>query len=33
LFHDLDQRHASSTGVFGMLDRMLAGEFVFDESK
>ena len=31
LFHDLDQRHASSTGVFGMLDRMLAGEFVFDD--
>lgn len=28
--HDLDRRHVGSTGVFGMLDRVLAGEFVFD---
>jgi len=30
LFHDLDRRQASSTSVFSMLDRMLAGDFVFD---
>eukprot|EP01043_Picozoa_sp_COSAG02_P044874 COSAG02_NODE_4049_length_5862_cov_2.302100_3_plen_476_part_00 len=30
VFHDLDRRHARSTSVFGMLDRMLAGEFVLD---
>lgn len=31
--HDMHHRHAATTGVFGVMDRMLAGEFVFDARK
>ena len=29
---DLHRKHSNATGVFGVLDRMLGGEFVFDST-